>query len=157
MIFVTYGTQPHNFKFMGELVNQIDAKYQVQVQQGESKNNITRENTIVEAYTSEFDALVANADIIITHGGVGSIMTGLKQGKKVIAISRLEQFCEHVDNHQIEVTTKLANENYIYNFQRGQDINQVLAEVEQMSFAKYESNTTNFVQNMEKILKGEYR
>lgn len=156
MIFVTYGTQPHNFKFLGEIVNQIDEKYQVRVQLGESENNIDRANTQVDRYVSDFDHIVNNSDIIITHGGVGSIMSGLLTGKKVIAISRLAEFDEHVDNHQLEVTTKLAKERYIYHLQRDEDINKVLELVSNSEFEKYKSNTINFVNNIEKILRSDF-
>lgn len=155
MIFVTYGTQPHDFHFMNDVVNQIDNKYQVSVQLGESKNTITRPNTEVNRYLPNFDQVVAQSDIIITHGGVGSIMSGLLLGKKVIAISRLADYNEHVDNHQLEVTTKLGAEGYIYNMQRDENINQVLATVIDTEFKPYQSNTSNFINNIEAILRGD--
>ncbi|WOO87398.1 glycosyltransferase [Mollicutes bacterium LVI A0039] len=156
MIFVTYGTQPHNFEYLGTVVNAIDSKYQVSVQIGESQNNITRAATSVADYLDNFDQIVEQSDIIITHGGVGSIMAGLKLGKKVIAVSRLAKYGEHVDDHQLEVTTKLASQGHIYHLERDQDINNVLAEVLATEFKPYASNTKNFVENIEKILLGEY-
>ncbi|WOO89163.1 glycosyltransferase [Mollicutes bacterium LVI A0078] len=155
MVFITYGTQPHDFKFMGELANSISQDYQVVAQIGESKNNITRPNTKVFDYTTEFDSYIDDCQILITHGGVGSIMGGLMKGKKVIAISRLAKFGEHVDDHQLEVTTKLAKDNYIYHMQRDEDINQVIKKVLNLEFDAYESNTINFVHNIEQILLGE--
>ncbi len=155
MIFITYGTQPHDFKFMGTQINMIKEDYQVVAQIGEATNNITRPNTQVFDYTTEFDRYIDEAQIVITHGGVGSIMGGLMKGKKVIAISRLAKFGEHVDDHQLEVTTKLANDNYIYHMQREEDINEVINKVQNLEFEAYESNTINFVQNLEQILLGE--
>ncbi len=154
MIFVMYGTQPHNFEYLGTVVNEIDTDYEVVVQIGESINNITRPNTTVMAYTDKFDEYVQRASIIITHGGVGSIMSGLKQHKKVIAVSRLADAQEHVDNHQLEVTTKLAKGDYIYHLSRDENINDVLKQVEAKSFKQYVSNTSNFVSNIEKVLLG---
>lgn len=154
MIFVTYGTQPHNFGFLGEVINQIDEQYQVVVQIGESTNNIIRKNTEVYRYMDNFQDYVLNCDVLITHGGVGSIMDGLKNGKKVIAVSRLADCYEHVDNHQLEITNKLAKDGYIYHLQRDQDINDVIKEVSGFEFKVYQSNTENFVSQIEKILRG---
>lgn len=155
MIFVTYGTQPHDFKYMGEVVNQIKPDIQVVAQIGESKNNIVRPNTQVYDYIENYPQYVADSEIIITHGGVGSIMGGLQAGKKVIVIPRLAVFGEHIDNHQLEVTTKLSKGNYLYYMQRDEDINQVIAKVEATEFNPYQSNTKNFVRNIENILRGD--
>lgn len=155
MIFITYGTQPHDFKYMGELANSISQDYQVVAQIGESTNNITRPNTEVFDYTTEFERYIDDCQILITHGGVGSIMGGLNKNKKVIVIPRLAKFGEHVDDHQLEVTTKLAKDNYIYYMQREEDINQVIKKALNFEFDAYESNTLNFVHNIEQILLGE--
>lgn len=152
MIFITYGTQPHDFRFLSTVVNQIDSKYQVVVQLGESKNIITRENTKVYNYTEQFDKFASECDILITHGGVGSIMTGLKGHKKVIVVPRLEEFAEHVDSHQLEVSNKLAKNGYIHKFRRTEDINEVIEQVLDNYYIPYESNTKKFVENIEAIL-----
>lgn len=155
MIFITYGTQPHDFEFLGTQVNAINQNYKVVAQIGEATNNITRPDTEVFDYTTDFEHYIDQCQILITHGGVGSIMGGLMKGKKVIAISRLAEFGEHVDDHQLEVTTKLAKDNYIYHMQRSEDINEVIEKVLNLEFEVYESNTINFVHNIEQILLGE--
>lgn len=155
MIFVTYGTQPHDFKFLSQLVNQIDLDFDVVVQIGESKDIIDREGTEVVNFTDKFSDFIQSAEIVITHGGVGSIMAALNAGKKVIAIPRLADFDEHVDNHQSEVVSKLAKNQYIYELKRDEDINQVLQKVLACDFKKYQSNTENFINNLEEILRRE--
>ena len=45
---------------------------------------------------------MANADIIITHGGPATFMGAIAKGKKPIVVPRLEKFGEHVNDHQIE-------------------------------------------------------
>lgn len=155
MIFITYGTQPHNFEFLGNVVNQISKQYQVVAQIGESVNNIQRPQTEVFEYSDNFAEYITNCDILITHGGVGSIMGGLKHGKKVIVIPRIAKYGEHVDDHQLEVTNKLANEGFIYYMHREENINQVLSNVMNTDFKPYISNTANFVAHIEQILRGE--
>lgn len=55
----------------------------------------------------KFENLCKKSDIIITHGGVGSIMTPLKFNKTTIAVPRLKEFNEHTDNHQLQIVKEL--------------------------------------------------
>ena len=57
--------------------------------------------------TLDFDAmraLLARADLVVCHGGTGSIITALQAGCRTIAIPRLFERGEHYDNHQLEIT-----------------------------------------------------
>ncbi len=156
MIFVTYGTQPHDFPYLTALVNLIDVKHEVVVQIGSSVNNITRPNTQVFDFADNYMDYVKQADIIITHSGVGSIITGLLLDKKVICVSRLAQFGEHIDDHQLEVANKLSNQNFVYHLKREEDINNVISLVETKHFNKYKSNNQNFVDSLKKLIEEKY-
>lgn len=48
------------------------------------------------------------ADMVVTHAGTGIVMTAVNMGKKVIAVPRLSEFKEHVDNHQFEIIKVLG-------------------------------------------------
>lgn len=60
----------------------------------------------------EFKALVAKADIIITHAGTGSVTSALKAHKKVIIFPRRVEFNEHLDNHQLELSALFSERGY---------------------------------------------
>jgi UDP-N-acetylglucosamine--N-acetylmuramyl-(pentapeptide) pyrophosphoryl-undecaprenol N-acetylglucosamine transferase len=51
--------------------------------------------------------LQRRADIVVCHGGTGSLITALREGCRVIAMPRLFSLGEHYDNHQEEITTAL--------------------------------------------------
>ena len=44
------------------------------------------------------------ADIVVCHGGTGSLITALREGCRVIAMPRLFARGEHYDDHQAEIT-----------------------------------------------------
>ena len=50
----------------------------------------------------EFLEKVKEADIVVSHGASGSIMKALNAGKKVIAVTRLAKYGEHINDHQIQ-------------------------------------------------------
>lgn len=48
--------------------------------------------------------ILADADIVVCHGGTGSIITALREGCRIIAIPRRFSRGEHYDDHQWEIT-----------------------------------------------------
>lgn len=53
----------------------------------------------------EMNAQLDVSDILICHGGTGSLITGLRHGCRVIAIPRQMALGEHYDNHQREIVS----------------------------------------------------
>ena len=56
----------------------------------------------------EFQQRVADAAVVILHGGAGSIITALQAGKKPIVMARRASLDEHVDEHQQELVRELS-------------------------------------------------
>lgn len=53
------------------------------------------------------------ADIVVCHGGTGSLITALRQGCRVVAVPRLFEHGEVYDNHQAEITDAFAARGYL--------------------------------------------
>ncbi len=45
------------------------------------------------------------AEVIVTHSGVNSIISSMEMGKPLVICPRLHEYGEHVDNHQMEIAT----------------------------------------------------
>ena len=56
---------------------------------------------------------VKKADIVVSHGASGSIMKALNAGKKVIAVTRLEKYGEHINDHQIQNNEAFSSNGYV--------------------------------------------
>lgn len=61
----------------------------------------------------EFAERVQQADIVVSHGASGSIMKALNAGKKVIAVTRLEKYGEHINDHQIQNNVAFSSNGYV--------------------------------------------
>ena len=61
----------------------------------------------------EFLKWVECSDIVVSHGASGSIMKALNAGKKVIAVTRLEKYGEHINDHQIQNNEAFAQNGYV--------------------------------------------
>lgn len=59
---------------------------------------------------SQLERKVKEADLVISHGGAGSIITALRQGKRLVVVPRREKYGEHTDDHQIELCRALARQ-----------------------------------------------
>ena len=93
----------------------------------------------------EFNEFVKKSDYLITHGGIGSILTGLKNNKKVIACPRLFKYREHINDHQVQIVTKFAEDGYILPYNDGDDLGEVIRKLQTFTPKKYVSNTENLV------------
>ena len=61
----------------------------------------------------EFLNYVKKAKYVISHGAFGSIMKALNEGKKVIAVTRLEKYGEHINDHQIQNNEAFGSNGYV--------------------------------------------
>jgi len=117
MILVLLGTQNNSFvRLLTEIENCIKNKIitdKVIVQCGHTKFSSEYMELLDFISIEELGGLIEKADLIITHGGVGSIMGSISAGKKVIALPRLNKFNEHVNDHQIQIVQNLDKQGCI--------------------------------------------
>ena len=156
MIFVTVGTQDWSFKRLIEAVEKavIDKKItdEVIVQAGNTKYESEYVKILNYIPFEEFTSFMDKADIIITHGGVGSILNAVKLGKKVIAVPRLAKYNEHVNDHQLQVIKKMTDDGYILSTEDETLIVDKIKEIANFEPKVYTSNTDNFVKGVKNIL-----
>lgn len=152
MIFVTLGTQDKPFTRLLEAIQkQIDAgviKDKVIVQAGYTKFESDDMKIYELINMDEFDKLIKECDILITHGGVGNILTGLKYNKKIIAAARLEKYGEHTNDHQLQIVDKFADEGYILKLSDFDKLDDTLENIVNFKPKKYISNTKNFCKHL---------
>lgn len=156
MILVTLGTQDKSFKRLLDKIekeiNEGKIKEKVIVQAGYTDFNSN--NMIIKKLIpmDEFDELIEKCDILITHGGVGSIITGLKKNKKVIAVARLKKYKEHTNDHQLQIIDNFTKAGYILNLDDFDSISDAINEAKKFTPNKYVSNKDNFVKTIESII-----
>ncbi|MGE5381911.1 MAG: glycosyltransferase [Omnitrophica WOR_2 bacterium] len=62
---------------------------------------------------SEFDAIFEKADLIVSHAGMGTIITALRYCKPIIVMPRLAKFREHRNDHQLSTAVSFARLGYV--------------------------------------------
>ena len=117
MILVMLGTQNNSFhRLLEEIDRLIDSgviNEKVIVQAGYTKYESKNMRIFSLIPQDELEKYQDKADLIITHGGVGSIISSLKREKKVIAVPRLHKYGEHVNDHQKQIVESFDKKGYI--------------------------------------------
>jgi UDP-N-acetylglucosamine transferase subunit ALG13 len=54
-----------------------------------------------------FATQIHSADLVILHGGAGSLLHAVSAGKVPVVMPRLAAYQEHIDDHQVEFTHEL--------------------------------------------------
>lgn len=94
---------------------------------------------------SDFDAVIAACDLLITHAGEGSIMTGLLKGKKVIAVPRYQKFGEHVSDHQLEIARALEKQRCIVDVEDISQLESAVLTIDQTNLKPYQSGNDSII------------
>lgn len=156
MILVTLGTQDKSFKrLLDAIQKQIDLgniKDRVVVQAGCTKYKSSNMEIFDLIDRDKFASLIKECDLLITHGGVGSILTGLKNNKKIIVAPRLKEYKEHTNNHQLQIMEKFEQSGYIIPLYDFDSLDKALKEAVKFKPKKYVSNTNNMIKLIEEYI-----
>ena len=156
MIFVTLGTQDKPFTRLLEAIEkEIDngnISDEVIVQVGFTKYKSYKMQIFDLISQEDFASYMEKADLIITHGGVGSIITALNFGKKVIAAPRLAKFGEHVNDHQLQIIRCFEQKKYIHPLYDFDKLKDVIEATKNFVPSKFESNQDNFLKFIEGLI-----
>ena len=156
MILVLLGTQNNSFhRLLEEIQKNIDngnIKEEVVVQKGYTKFE-SKDMTIYDELPIEkFNELIEKADLVITHGGVGSIISSVTRGKKVIAVPRLKKYNEHVNDHQLDIIQTFDEMGYIIGIQEVQQLGEAIKKVKEFKPKEYIKNTGNIIKIIEDFI-----
>jgi len=156
MVLVLLGTQHNEFKRLIKEVEKIiqngNIKEKVIVQAGFTKY----ESDLMEIFDmipkEKMEELKEKASYIITHGGVGSIVSSVEKGKKVIAVPRYSKYGEHVNDHQIDIVNAFNSRGYIIGVNEVDELENAIERLEQFLPVEYSSNSNKLVEIIENYI-----
>ena len=156
MIFVTVGSQKFPFD---RLLRQVDRM---------AKGRIVTEEVVVQSghggYAprvcrarafydrEEFGALLEACDVLIAHGGAGTMVEAAKRGKRTVAVPRLARYGEHVDDHQLELVRRLHQLGLVYACLEVEELGEALRWVRSHPPKPFRSNTEAFLASLDQFL-----
>ncbi|MBR1386315.1 MAG: hypothetical protein IJ568_05755 [Bacilli bacterium] len=153
MIFVTLGTNDESFerllKAIDREIEKGTIKEKVIVQAGCTKYKSKNMEIFDLMSREQFDEYIEKCDLLITHGGVGSILTGINKGKRVIAVPRLAKYNEHGNDHQLQIVENFMKKKYIIGVKDLNKIEKAIIKARSFKPQKFVSNTNNIINMIE--------
>jgi UDP-N-acetylglucosamine transferase subunit ALG13 len=108
-IVVTLGQHDFGFRRLVErLVETLPADAEVLWQTGATDVSALGIEARPSVPADELRAAIGEADVVISHAGIGSILSALDAGCCPVVVPRRPEFAEHVDGHQTEIATALS-------------------------------------------------
>ena len=137
-IFVTIGTyQPFDrlIKVMDKwFENRKDIEGFAQIGIGEYvPKNMKYQRILSE---KEFNKIFDEADFIVSHAGMGTIISCLHKNKPILTLPRMVKFGEHVNDHQLANAKIFSKKKYIYPIFNDQDLLKMLDNFKQIKVLK---------------------
>lgn len=124
MIFVTLGTTNNPFPRLSAEVLSLVVNHGYDysdfiIQSGVTKfsDSFTNKSEFYEK--NLFDYYLSRSEFVISHAGVGTVMSCLIKNKIVIACPRYNQLNEHVDDHQLEFCEAMKDNQYLLALTKG--------------------------------------
>lgn len=162
MIFVTVGTHEQAFNRLVEYIDNL------------KKDGVIGEEIIIQTGYSTYEPkyciwqklytyqnmmkFVAEARIVITHGGPSSFIIPIQMGKIPIVVPRQKKFDEHVNNHQVDFCREVARrQGNIICVEDITNLKDILINYEEIAagLKDYgESNNKKFCRELQKIVEG---
>lgn len=129
MIFVTVGTTP--FEGLIKAADELELKDDVIIQKAEGK--YVPKNKEFFEYTDKFSEYLEKAEVVVTHGGAGTIYQLLGMGKKIVGVSNEERN----DHHQWDLLKKMSEEGHLIWCKDLKDLGKCIEESKIKNFKKY--------------------
>jgi UDP-N-acetylglucosamine transferase subunit ALG13 len=129
--FVTTGNGVQSFsRLLDEIVRIAPQLPQpVIVQHGKTAFSVEGIQSFDLVDSVSFQKLLTDCEVLITHGGGGSVFAALKIGKKPVVVPRLKKFDEIIDDHQVTFAHELQRQGKVIAVD---DVSQLLAVVREV-------------------------
>lgn len=152
MIFVTVGTQDQDFS---RLLIEIERLIRIGVicepviaQSGQTDFQSDLMEVVTSIPIETFQIYLEQSQLVITHGGVGTILSALQLRKKTIAVPRKASYGEHESDHQREIVEHFDQLGYIVGCNEVEQLQSALTRVQSFEPKIYHSHNQAFCQLM---------
>lgn len=159
MIFVVLGTQKFQ---LNRLLIEIDELIEAGGITQEVIAQIGASDYVPKHYKyyryidkKQFEEFISQSTVVITHSGVGSIISAMKAKKPVVIYPRLHKYHEHVDDHQLDIAKAFEKKNYVICRYDDDTLAQVMKRCRKYPFADYNASTTRITGIIEDFLNKE--
>jgi UDP-N-acetylglucosamine transferase subunit ALG13 len=109
-IFASVGNATQPFDRFLRMVDEAAGRVRLRtlIQTGAGAHRPCHADAVDFVGRAEFDELCRAAEYVVTHAGVGSVMTAVRLGKVPIVVPRRKDQGEVINDHQFELASELS-------------------------------------------------
>lgn len=157
MVFVTFGTQKHSFE---RLIKKIVSSKELEnediiIQSGYTKIDEKYKRDNIEYFNflneEKYNEYIKKSEYVITHAGVGSILSAVKLNKKVLVVSRLKKYNEHMDDHQTQIAQEFKKKKFVLILEEDDDIDKKIIKLKNFNMKEFKEKN-NYIEIIEKTI-----
>ncbi len=156
MVLVLLGTQNNSFhRLLEEVEKNIENKKiteEVIVQAGYTKYETEKMKVFETLPKEELGELIKKANYVISHGGVGSMITSNQEGKKVIAVPRQKKYQEHVNDHQKATVEEFKQKRYVLGIEEVEELGEAIENLKGFEPVLYKKKESNIIKIIEEYI-----
>lgn len=157
MIFITVGSRDFQFNRLLRAVDEAVEKGRITdeifAQVGSSTYAVKSFNTVDYLNHDEFNSKLKECDIVLTHGGTGVIVNSVKLGKRVVAVPRLVQYNEVVDDHQMQLVGAFEKLGMVTGCYDCNNIAEAIQAAREKEVTPFKSNTENVIKSIDEVIR----
>jgi UDP-N-acetylglucosamine transferase subunit ALG13 len=138
LIFVTVGNATQRFRRLLDGLERIATEglfgsEPVLIQSGNDPDFKSRRAEVRPFLPmDEFMETLKEADLIVSHGGCGTLLSAVRLGKIPVVMPRRKKYGEHVNDHQVQLTEALAAEGLVIPAYEMEDLPGAIAKAMEM-------------------------
>ena len=152
MIFVSLGTQDKPFVRLLDYLEHSNINDKIIVQAGFTDYESKKFEIHKYLDKDDFDKYIDEADLVICHGGVGTIVSCLNKNKKVLAVPRLSKYKEHQNDHQLQIVNAYYQKGYLVMMNDVDDFDDKVWVALNYKTKKFVSNNDLFVKKLKEYI-----
>ncbi|HOQ04341.1 MAG TPA: PssE/Cps14G family polysaccharide biosynthesis glycosyltransferase [Anaerohalosphaeraceae bacterium] len=148
MIFLTIGTlDPFDrlVRMVDELAGAGSMPAEVLAQIGISTYQPKHIRWVSVLEKNEFDRIFDESEFVISHAGMGSILTAVSRRKPMIVVPRLKQYGEHVNDHQLDTARRFEEMGVVLTANTSSELKEKVRSIASFRPRWPESTRTNLV------------
>lgn len=129
------------FRILDELCDEgiLDGT-QVTAQVGFDNYQTTKYKCFDMIADGDFKKLIGASDLVIAHAGTGTVISSIRQGKKVIIFPRMVEYDEHYDDHQLELAELFTKQGYVLQARNKEELTKCIQELDRFTPVPFVSN-----------------
>ena len=160
MIFVTVGTHEQQFDRLVRAVDMLKADGTIDepvfIQTGYSTYEPTRCEHSRFVPFRKMKEMMAEADVVITHGGPSSFIEAMAAGKVPVVVPRRGDLAEHVNDHQVDFVRIVAErQGGIVPVYDVADLPQAIERARELSRGvTFKSHNAEFCEDLRRLIEG---